>query len=239
MDELTSSISPARRSERSADWLNYVGGKFKLRMPAKSKQQQKFFGVVKAMKDGDIPKEGRAGEVADNMTKKEIDKYASTKHKGLPKKVKEQFKLFTFEDFVNEMEVSVNPGMNVPGMGHVTTPGVGDGSVGSGDRMDMGPKKKKKKDEEEELEVLDISVERILKPCVMVTLVFANNLSISFALPPKAFNITLGVIFPCLANSLSSCVLLPVAFAMKSKICGKISDIALNSSPWNLPDCRA
>ena len=52
-------------------------------MPAKSKQQQKFFGVVKAMKDGDIPKKGKAGDVADDMTKKEIDKYASTKHKVL------------------------------------------------------------------------------------------------------------------------------------------------------------
>lgn len=119
-------------------------------MPAKSKQQQKFFGVVKAMKDGDIPKKGKAGDIADDMTKKEIEKYAGTKHKGLPNKVKEQFKLSTFEVFVNEMEASLNPGMNVPGMGHVTTPGVGDGSVGSGDRMDMGPKKKKKSKTEDE-----------------------------------------------------------------------------------------
>lgn len=58
-------------------------------MPAKSKQQQKFFGVVKAMQKGDIPKKGEAGEVADDMTKKEVDKMASTKHKGLPKKIKE------------------------------------------------------------------------------------------------------------------------------------------------------
>ena len=58
-------------------------------MPAKSKQQQKFFGVVKAMQKGDIPKKGEAGDVADDMTKKEVDKMASTKHKGLPKKVKE------------------------------------------------------------------------------------------------------------------------------------------------------
>ncbi len=58
-------------------------------MPAKSKQQQKFFGVVKAMQKGDIPKKGEAGEVADDMDKKEIDKMASTKHKGLPKKIKE------------------------------------------------------------------------------------------------------------------------------------------------------
>jgi len=71
-------------------------------MPAKSKQQQKFFGIVKAMQDGDIPKEGEAGEVADNMTKKEVEKMASTKHKGLPKKVKEQFNINSFSDFVNE-----------------------------------------------------------------------------------------------------------------------------------------
>ncbi len=58
-------------------------------MPAKSKQQQKFFGVVKSMQKGDIPKKGDAGEVADDMTKKEVDKMASTKHKGLPKKIKE------------------------------------------------------------------------------------------------------------------------------------------------------
>ena len=56
-------------------------------MPAKSKQQQKFFGVVKSMQSGDIPKKGEAGKVADDMSKKEVDKYASTKHKGLPKKV--------------------------------------------------------------------------------------------------------------------------------------------------------
>jgi len=58
-------------------------------MPAKSKQQQKFFGVVKAMQKGDIPKKGEAGEVADDMNKKEVDKMASTKHKGLPAKIKE------------------------------------------------------------------------------------------------------------------------------------------------------
>ena len=59
-------------------------------MPAKSKQQQKFFGVVKAMQSGDIPKKGAAGKAADDMSKKEVDKYASTKHKGLPKKVKSE-----------------------------------------------------------------------------------------------------------------------------------------------------
>ena len=59
-------------------------------MPAKSKQQQKFFGVVKAMQAGNLPKKGAAGKVAKDMSKKEVDKYASTKHKGLPKKVKKE-----------------------------------------------------------------------------------------------------------------------------------------------------
>ena len=58
-------------------------------MPAKSKQQQKFFGVVKAMQKGDIPKKGAAGKVASDMSKKDVSDFASTKHKGLPKKVNE------------------------------------------------------------------------------------------------------------------------------------------------------
>ena len=58
-------------------------------MPSKSKQQQKFFGVVKAMQKGDIPNKGEAGDVADDMDKKEVDKMTSTKHKGLPRKIKE------------------------------------------------------------------------------------------------------------------------------------------------------
>ena len=59
-------------------------------MPAASKQQQKFFGVVKAMQAGDLPKKGAAGKVAKDMSKKDVDKYAGTKHKGLPKKVKQE-----------------------------------------------------------------------------------------------------------------------------------------------------
>tara|TARA_Y100000310_G_scaffold136767_1_gene135619 strand:+ start:1 stop:1248 length:1248 start_codon:yes stop_codon:yes gene_type:complete len=41
------------------------------------------------MQKGDIPKKGEAGEVADDMKKTDVKKMASTKHKGLPKKVKE------------------------------------------------------------------------------------------------------------------------------------------------------
>jgi hypothetical protein len=57
---------------------------------AVSKQQQKFFGVVKAMQKGDIPKKGEAGKIAKDMPKKDVDDFAGTKHKGLPDKVDEE-----------------------------------------------------------------------------------------------------------------------------------------------------
>ena len=43
---------------------------------AVSKQQQKFFGVVKAMQKGDIPKKGEAGKIAKDMSKKDVDDFA-------------------------------------------------------------------------------------------------------------------------------------------------------------------
>ena len=62
-------------------------------MPAQSKSQQRFFGVVKAMQKGDIPKKGRAGKIAKSMSKDDVDDFASTKHKGKPEKVKREQKV--------------------------------------------------------------------------------------------------------------------------------------------------
>ena len=59
-------------------------------MPAQSKSQQRFFGVVKAMQKGDIPKTGKAGKIAKSMSKDDVDDFASTKHKGKPEKVKRE-----------------------------------------------------------------------------------------------------------------------------------------------------
>jgi len=59
-------------------------------MPSQSKSQQRFFGVVKAMQKGDIPKKGKAGKIAKQMSKKDVDDFASTKHKGKPEKVKRE-----------------------------------------------------------------------------------------------------------------------------------------------------
>ena len=54
---------------------------------AVSKKQQEFFGVVRNMQKGKTPKKGKAGEAAKEMSKKDVKDFASTKHKGLPKKV--------------------------------------------------------------------------------------------------------------------------------------------------------
>ena len=55
---------------------------------AKSKKQQQFFGIVRAMQKGDMPKSGEAGKVAKDMNQSDVKDFASTKHKGLPKKKK-------------------------------------------------------------------------------------------------------------------------------------------------------
>jgi hypothetical protein len=55
---------------------------------AVSKKQQQFFGIVRAMQKGDMPKDGEAGKVAKDMKKSDVKDFAKTKHKGLPTKKK-------------------------------------------------------------------------------------------------------------------------------------------------------
>ena len=62
-------------------------------MPAKSKQQQKFMGLVHAYKKGEVPASQVSKAVKDaakSMSKKSVKKYAKTKHDDLPKKVTEE-----------------------------------------------------------------------------------------------------------------------------------------------------
>jgi hypothetical protein len=59
-------------------------------MPSVSQKQQKFMGLVLAYKRGEIPASKvskNVKQVAAAMSEKELEKYAGTKHKGLPKKV--------------------------------------------------------------------------------------------------------------------------------------------------------
>jgi len=62
-------------------------------MPALSKKQQQFMGLVLAYKRGEVPASKvskNVKQVAASMSEKELEKYAGTKHKGLPTTVKKE-----------------------------------------------------------------------------------------------------------------------------------------------------
>ena len=74
-------------------------------MPASSKQQQKFMGMVHALKKGDIKPSDVSQSVKDaakSMSKKDAKDFASTPHKGLPKKVKQEI-LKKLKEYANKM----------------------------------------------------------------------------------------------------------------------------------------
>ena len=56
-------------------------------MPALSKKQQRFFGIVRAIQKGEqAPTTPETAKAAADMKKTDVKKFASTKHKGLPEK---------------------------------------------------------------------------------------------------------------------------------------------------------
>jgi hypothetical protein len=57
---------------------------------AVSRKQQRFMGMVHAAKKGEKPASKEVAKAAKGISAKEADKFASTKHKGLPDKVKEE-----------------------------------------------------------------------------------------------------------------------------------------------------
>ena len=57
-------------------------------MPAKSKAQQRFFGMVRAAQKGEMDSpSAEVSKAASSMSKSDVKKFAKTKHKGLPNKV--------------------------------------------------------------------------------------------------------------------------------------------------------
>ena len=63
-------------------------------MPAQSKAQQRFMGMVHAAQKGDLEDPSKEVEkAADSMTDKAAKDFASTKHKGLPNHVKKENKI--------------------------------------------------------------------------------------------------------------------------------------------------
>ena len=64
-------------------------------MPAVSKKQQKFFGIVRAIQKGEMaPTTPETAKAAADMNKSDVKDFASTKHKGLPEKKKKSLKEF-------------------------------------------------------------------------------------------------------------------------------------------------
>lgn len=104
-------------------------------MPATSKAQQRLMGMAYAYKKGELDAKEASQEVkdlADSMTLKQLKKYASTKHEGLPDKVDD----------------NLQPG-DVGGMGPIKFPtateyGSGDVPAGQGDAEDEYKKKRRK-----------------------------------------------------------------------------------------------
>ncbi len=78
-------------------------------MPADSKSQQRFMGMVHAYQKGEldtasVPAESltKIKKAASSMSQKDSKKIASTKHKGLPEKVAENAKTLTFKQYLVE-----------------------------------------------------------------------------------------------------------------------------------------
>lgn len=74
-----------------------------LQEKAVSKQQQKIMGLALSVKRGDTPKSKVSKSVqkmAKEMSKKELEDFASTKHKGLPKKVDEKKEIEKLEESI-------------------------------------------------------------------------------------------------------------------------------------------
>ena len=84
-------------------------------MPAVSKAQQRFMGMVHAAQKGEEPASPEVAKVAADMSDKDAKDFASTSHKGLPdkkeeqiKQLKEKIRQLVREKMVDEMNVTGN-----------------------------------------------------------------------------------------------------------------------------------
>lgn len=72
-------------------------------MPAKSKSQQRFMGMVRQCQKTGKCASAAVKKAADSMSAKDAKKYAETKQSGLPEKITES--KMTFKDFLIETYV--------------------------------------------------------------------------------------------------------------------------------------
>jgi hypothetical protein len=92
-------------------------------MPAVSKAQQRFMGMVHAAQKGDMENPSpEVSKAADSMSDKDAKDFASTSHKGLPdkkdeqiKQLKEKIRQIVRERMIDEMNTTGNiEGYNTP-----------------------------------------------------------------------------------------------------------------------------
>ena len=84
-------------------------------MPAKSKAQQRFMGMVHAVQKGDMEAPSpEVAKVAADMDDKSAKDFASTKHKGLPNKVKSE-SIDKLKEIIKGMIDEMNTTANVQG----------------------------------------------------------------------------------------------------------------------------
>ena len=62
-------------------------------MPSKSKSQQRFMGMVRAAQKGEKPASAKVAKVAKSIDRDDAEDFASTKHKGLPNRMKQETKV--------------------------------------------------------------------------------------------------------------------------------------------------
>lgn len=85
-------------------------------MPAVSQKQQKFMGLVLAYKRGQIPASKVTKNVklvASKMSEKDLEKFAGTKHKGLPKKIESLMPMSELRKIIaSAVSEVINEGIN-------------------------------------------------------------------------------------------------------------------------------
>ena len=82
-------------------------------MPATSKAQQRFMGMVHAAQKGEEPASPEVAKAADSMSKADAKDFASTKHKGLPDKKEESIN--SLKEYIRKMVREMNTTGNVQG----------------------------------------------------------------------------------------------------------------------------
>ena len=86
-------------------------------MPAKSKAQQRLFGMVHAYQKGELKDASKEiKDIAKSISKKDAEDFAETKHKGLPNKVKKAKKKITEAELRTIIAESIKQVLNEEGI---------------------------------------------------------------------------------------------------------------------------